>query len=154
MNRSQVWCCATALAVLAGGCREAGSAEPITGPAQPAAPQEQVVTQQPATPEPKASPEQHAAAEKLGMPVVVTNSIGMEFRKSWSDSLAAVQPSPVRAWHFLHDHHKKRRLDAASGLAWPSARFLGSSSDPAGYHNSNMEQHDNRPTRNDGRTLP
>jgi serine/threonine protein kinase len=47
----------------------------------------------------------------------LTNSIGMELRKSWSDSLAFGTSPAVRAGCVLHDHYQKRRLDgpAATG---------------------------------------
>jgi hypothetical protein len=62
-----------ATAVLAGGCGVAGAAETAAGPEQQAVPQEPAAAEQPAT------PEQQAAAEKLGLPVAITNSIGMQF---------------------------------------------------------------------------
>ena len=65
----------------------------------------------------RAKAHQKAWADHLGVPVEYTNSIGMELRKSWSDSLA-FGPSPaVRAGCVLHDHHQNRRLDvpAATG---------------------------------------
>ena len=45
---------------------------------QPAVPQDKAAAEQPARPQPKVSPEQQAAAEKQGLPVVVTNSIGLQ----------------------------------------------------------------------------
>jgi sulfatase modifying factor 1 len=47
-------------------------------PEQQAAPKEQPAADQPAAAQPQVSPEQQAAAEKLGLPVVITNSIGMK----------------------------------------------------------------------------
>lgn len=45
------------------------------------------------------------------IPQTITNSIGMELRKSWSDSLAFGTSPAVRAGSVLHDHYQNRRLD-------------------------------------------
>jgi len=81
MKKSLVWCFVAATAVLAGGYSVVGAAERMAGltPEQQAAPQEPAApAEQPAIPEQPATPEQQAAAQKLGRPVVETNSIGMK----------------------------------------------------------------------------
>ena len=47
-------------------------------PSQQAAPKEQAAAEQQATSPPQISAEQQAAADKLGLPAVITNSIGMK----------------------------------------------------------------------------
>jgi formylglycine-generating enzyme required for sulfatase activity len=47
-------------------------------PEEQATPQEQATAEQQATSQPQVSPEQQMAAEKLGLPAVITNSIGMK----------------------------------------------------------------------------
>jgi formylglycine-generating enzyme required for sulfatase activity len=63
--------------VIARLCTMTEATEPMHGviSVQQAAPQGQAVAGETAPPEPKASPEQQAAAEKLGVSVIITNSI-------------------------------------------------------------------------------
>ncbi len=79
MKKSRMWLIVGAMAAFAGGCGLVVATEPMTGPSpeQQAAPQEQAIAETSATPR-QVSPEQQAAAEKLGLPVVITNSIGVK----------------------------------------------------------------------------
>lgn len=80
MKNSAVCFVMAATGVVFGLGTTTAAAEPMAGviSTQLAAPQEHAVTEQSPTAEPKVSPEQRAAAEKLGMPVVITNSIQMK----------------------------------------------------------------------------
>ncbi|MHB0959633.1 MAG: formylglycine-generating enzyme family protein [Pirellulaceae bacterium] len=80
MTNSLVWLAMMTMTVLSGGCRVARAAESMPGarPEQYATSQEQVAAEQPTTTQEQVSPEQQAAAEKLGRPVMETNSMGMK----------------------------------------------------------------------------
>ncbi|MHB8971533.1 MAG: formylglycine-generating enzyme family protein [Pirellulaceae bacterium] len=75
MKTSLVWRFLTAMAVLSGGCGMAGMSDQMvdTSPERQASPVAPTTPQQPA-----ALNQQAAAARKLGLPVVETNSIGMK----------------------------------------------------------------------------
>ena len=73
MKKSTLRFMVAALGVLSGGYSVAGATEPMAG----ASPEPQLPAGQPTPPPPPVSPEQQAAADKLGLPVANTNSIGM-----------------------------------------------------------------------------
>ena len=71
-------CVITAMALLASGYFGREVVEMIFASAlEQATPQESTVTEESQTPRQQATPEQQAAAERLGIPVMETNSIGM-----------------------------------------------------------------------------
>ena len=75
MNKSTLRFMVAALGVLSGGYSVAGATEPMAC----ASPEPQLPARQLTPPPLPVSPEQQAAADKLGLPVVETNSIGMQF---------------------------------------------------------------------------
>ena len=72
--------CRVAVFVLAGGLVVNAMAESAFAQTleQQSVPKERAAHKEPAAPEPQVSPEQKAAAEKLGLPVAITNSLSMK----------------------------------------------------------------------------
>jgi formylglycine-generating enzyme required for sulfatase activity len=113
--------CSVVVFVLAVGRGVVVADEPSAGPSpqQQAAPQEQAAVEQQAAPEPKVSPEQKAAAERLGLPVVITNSIAMklvlipagEFMMGSAESVEEIARSfKMKSTTLLRDEYPRHRV--------------------------------------------
>ena len=79
VKKSVMCCLVVVVGVFVGTYIRSFAVEPVSGAntEKEVAPLGEPATEEPAATQPQVSPEQQAAAEKLGMPVMVTNSIGM-----------------------------------------------------------------------------